>query len=352
VTEQQSDVLVGGLTKDNLLAEVNMGAMVLHEKLMSTLGRADALALSFASIKREQKLGNIGTDEVRSLVNAVLKRRLTDNPGELGITAAWEPGTLDSGGDAMLSESGDDQHGRFVPYWSRGRGGLSMEPLVGYEDSNLSESGDRVGEYYLCPRDTGHACVLNPFKYSVQGKAILLTTLAAPISVDNQFNGIVGIDVSVDFLNELAADISQRVFKGRNQVFQCGNRSRSSGRTWPRVCRSGRLGALSCPAYSGIDRRDPSDDRKAANRYQSAVKVMQTSQQQAIAGVEQAQKTSQALEQILVAIDNINDLNIQVASAADQQSAVTADISQGAQSSGELARISTNLTSQMNKFTV
>ena len=101
-----------------------------------------------------------------------------------------------------------------------------------------------------------------------------------------------------------------------------------------------------------------------------AVKVMQTSQQQADAGVDQALQTSQALAQILAAIDNLNDLNIQVASAAEQQSAVAADISQGianisqvaeevadgasqgAEGSGELARISTNLTDQVNQFTV
>ena len=58
----------------------------------------------------------------------------------------------------------------------------------------------------------------------------------------------------------------------------------------------------------------------------NAVTVMETSQQRAQEGVEQANKAAQSLDAIASAVATINDMNTQIASAAEEQSSVSEEI--------------------------
>lgn len=68
-----------------------------------------------------------------------------------------------------------------------------------------------------------------------------------------------------------------------------------------------------------------------------AVSVMQRGQQQAQISVDDAQRTGQALQQIRSAIDQINDMNTQVATASEEQSMVAEEINQNVVRISELA---------------
>ncbi|MBD3669259.1 MAG: methyl-accepting chemotaxis protein [Gammaproteobacteria bacterium] len=99
-----------------------------------------------------------------------------------------------------------------------------------------------------------------------------------------------------------------------------------------------------------------------------AVSVMEQGQNEAEKSVEQAARASEALNIITTAVANINDMNRQIASAAEEQSAVAEEIErnivsinnateeasegskQTAISSNELARLSNDLQTQVNQF--
>lgn len=102
----------------------------------------------------------------------------------------------------------------------------------------------------------------------------------------------------------------------------------------------------------------------------NAVKVMEASQSQARGGVEQVAQAGVSLDTISGAVGTINDLNTQIASAAEEQSAVAEEInrnivnisqvadqtSQGAEqtsiASAELARLSAQLQGMVGQFRV
>jgi methyl-accepting chemotaxis protein len=102
----------------------------------------------------------------------------------------------------------------------------------------------------------------------------------------------------------------------------------------------------------------------------NAVKVMEASQAQAKGGVEQVAQAGVSLDTISGAVGTINDLNTQIASAAEEQSAVAEEInrnivnisqvadqtSQGAEqtsiASAELARLSAQLQGMVGQFRV
>ena len=100
----------------------------------------------------------------------------------------------------------------------------------------------------------------------------------------------------------------------------------------------------------------------------NAVKVMDVSRKQAHAGVEQVTQAGVSLDSITQAVATINDMNTQIASAAEQQSAVAEEInrnvatisevaeqtSEGAQqttaASEELAQLAEELQTMVGKF--
>lgn len=69
----------------------------------------------------------------------------------------------------------------------------------------------------------------------------------------------------------------------------------------------------------------------------NAVKAMETSQKQAKKGVEEAGNAGVALDAITVAVDAINSLNAQIASAAEEQTAVAEEINRNIVNISEIA---------------
>ncbi|MGE8359893.1 methyl-accepting chemotaxis protein [Pseudomonas sp.] len=67
------------------------------------------------------------------------------------------------------------------------------------------------------------------------------------------------------------------------------------------------------------------------------VKVMEDSQQKTDVSVRQASEAARALESITQAVSVINDMNTQIASAAEEQSAVAEDINRNVTSIGQVA---------------
>lgn len=102
----------------------------------------------------------------------------------------------------------------------------------------------------------------------------------------------------------------------------------------------------------------------------SAVKAMELGRDQAHNSVEQANLAGNALEKITVAVSSINDLNTQIASAAEEQTAVSEEISknvlqindmathtsdgaqQTATASEQLAHLATDLQGLVNRFKI
>ncbi len=73
-----------------------------------------------------------------------------------------------------------------------------------------------------------------------------------------------------------------------------------------------------------------------------AVEAMATGRTQARAGVEQTLKTTACLESIVKAISTINDMNVQIASAAEEQSAVSEEITRSVVAINDLTNETTD----------
>ena len=218
VKDQTKDILLDEVKKE-VKAQIYYGAEVIINRLDMSLDYTKALAKSFAVMQETASQDTLQNGSLRTTMSQILRESLEESSEFLGTYTVWEPGKLDLMDSAFVNrdESYDDS-GRFIPYWSRSGSQISIAALMDYENQTRGENGLRAGEYYLCSKDSKRACIIDPFSYPIDGKNVLLTSLVSPVLTDQGFAGVVGVDISLAFLQKLAGDISQMLYNGQSEV--------------------------------------------------------------------------------------------------------------------------------------
>ncbi|WP_041446959.1 methyl-accepting chemotaxis protein [Thiocystis violascens] len=169
---------------------------------------AEPLGTSTASVPEASTVRQFGREAIDRILQSVLR----GHPDFLGVYTAWEPNAFDGRDADFIGQPGTDASGRLIPYWSRAADGkLALEPLVNYEIP-----GD--GDYYLLPKTTGIEHVIDPYAYTVQGKEVLLTSLVVPIRINDQFQGIAGVDLALDRLQQMIDKTANALYEGAAQI--------------------------------------------------------------------------------------------------------------------------------------
>ncbi|AXO89818.1 methyl-accepting chemotaxis protein [Pseudomonas parafulva] len=146
----------------------------------------------------------------RAYLSNLLRRTVEDNPSVLGAYLGWEPNALDHA---------DVNGERFLPWWFRNADGtLGQDRLVDVNDQTILATGVRASEYYLCPKETKKACVIDPAPYKVGDKTVMLASFVEPIMLNGQFQGIAGADLSVDFIQDLLNAADRQLYDGAGEL--------------------------------------------------------------------------------------------------------------------------------------
>ncbi len=155
----------------------------------------------------------------RKRVNGILESILAKNPTFLGTYTCWEPNAFDQLDDIYRNTAGHDSTGRFIPYWYRNeQGGIELTTLQDYENNEKHDNDVRKGDYYLLPRERKRECAIDPYPYPIGGKMVLITSLVAPVMVEEVFFGIAGVDYRLDFIQSLAENSNKNVYDGAGSV--------------------------------------------------------------------------------------------------------------------------------------
>lgn len=133
----------------------------------------------------------------REIANNMIKNVLEENPDYLSIFMMWEPDVFDGNDKHFANQYGSDSSGRYIPWVYRTDSGeLEFDTPTGSIDENDFS-------YYTEPKETKKPVVATPYFYEMAGKEVLMTSLVQPIMDGNTFLGVIGIDFSLDKLNEL-----------------------------------------------------------------------------------------------------------------------------------------------------
>lgn len=189
-------------------------------KLEGALETARTLAQALSGIKDDESPVALGREEVKSILHSIMLR----NPNFTGVYTAWETDAFDYMDRGYINDMGHDDTGRFIPCWSRNKDGeIALEALLDYDK-------DGRGDYYQLPKKTKKACIIDPHVYPVQGKDTLITSLVVPILANETFHGIAGINLRLDFLQEIADNVSG-LYEGYVNIFVISHKGILAGVT-------------------------------------------------------------------------------------------------------------------------
>ncbi len=181
-------------------------------------------------------LGTPGTDGQprlnvsREQLISLIKENVEQNPKILGTYIGWEKNALDHNDAAYVGTRVvgiDAASGRFLPWWFRNDDGtLGLDKLVDVDDQKTLSTGVRASEYYLCSKESKKACVIDPAPYKVGDKIVMLASFIEPIMLNGAFQGIVGADLSVNFIQEMLLGANQKLYNGAGQMALIGGNGR------------------------------------------------------------------------------------------------------------------------------
>ncbi|WP_339465311.1 MULTISPECIES: methyl-accepting chemotaxis protein [unclassified Pseudomonas] len=166
----------------------------------------------------------------REQLISLIKENVEKNPKILGTYIAWEKNALDHNDAAYVGTRVvgiDAANGRFLPWWFRNDDGtLGLDKLVDVDDQKVLSTGVRASEYYLCSKERKKSCVIDPAPYKVGDKIVMLASFIEPIMLNGAFQGIVGADLSVNFIQEMLLGANQKLYSGAGEMALIGSNGR------------------------------------------------------------------------------------------------------------------------------
>lgn len=186
-------------------------------ELEYALNVARTVATTLAAAKEQSELAL-----TRDGVNAIVRKVLAENPQFVAFYTDWEPNAFDGRDQEYSVKPGYNLYGRLNFIWSRGEDGAIR--------SAVTPPGDEeVAAWYQAPKRTLKEAIIEPYPHNAQGKEVLATTLSVPIMVRGEFIGIVGADIKLDFLQQLADGIN--LYNGAGKLLLLSHKGVIAGAT-------------------------------------------------------------------------------------------------------------------------
>uniref|UniRef100_UPI0030D70AB6 methyl-accepting chemotaxis protein n=1 Tax=unclassified Pseudomonas TaxID=196821 RepID=UPI0030D70AB6 len=209
------------IVEQRLTALAHTQATLIQRELEAPLVTAKSLSTANALLGMKDANGEPALQVGREQLINLLHETVVRNPKILGAYIGWEPNAIDHNDTAYVNSPilGIGADGRFLPWWYRNAdGSLGLDKLADVADQKILSTGVRASEYYLCSRESKKACVIDPAPYKVGNAMVMLASFIEPILIDGTFQGIVGADLSVNFIQDMLTSADQKLYDGAGEL--------------------------------------------------------------------------------------------------------------------------------------
>jgi methyl-accepting chemotaxis protein len=208
VSESSKRHAVAG-AKNLILEKARHTSFQITSDLGAAFGTVRMIADMFAGIK----MPDIQLKIDRDRINGILKTVLARNNAFQAVFTCWEPNALDGLDELYANTQNHDETGRVIPYWTRREDAqIETEFLKDYESSDAYDNGVRKGDYYLLARERKHECIIDP--HHAQNRDVWITSLVAPILAEDQFYGVVGVNLRLDPIQTAVENTKKTLYDG------------------------------------------------------------------------------------------------------------------------------------------
>ncbi|QPN44267.1 methyl-accepting chemotaxis protein [Priestia aryabhattai] len=222
---QRSAALVSQANSEMLDHSARLRLQALAETQTLRIQRyfMDAYQYANGFTRLVQVLKAHGGSDLRAELTRQARASLAGNPDLIGLYVVFQPNALDHQDSQFVAQEavGSNDSGRFSLYWSQpSPGNLEREamPEAMLADSMVGANGAAQNRWLTCPQETAKACVVEPYLDEVNGRQVLMTSIALPLLEGGKVVGVVGLDIGLDNLQQLSLDGRQELFDGQGQV--------------------------------------------------------------------------------------------------------------------------------------
>lgn len=140
----------------------------------------------------------------RYIFRDIMQNLLERNETFVAIWSTWEPYSIDRLDSLYEYQIGSSALGNFAVMYYRSGNQIEIDRTVAETPEELFG-----GSYYTTPKRTKRETILEPYYYNYPGSSeeILETTIVVPILKNEQFQGVVGIDVPLQHFQKMVKEI-------------------------------------------------------------------------------------------------------------------------------------------------
>ncbi len=192
------------------------------EKVAGFINESFSIPYSLAGILEETAGENaLSRDEVETILAAVLKK----DKQVSSIYAQFETNGYDN-----LDRNYVDNATHSVPgvgtleiyHLRNDDGSIEQVQVDDAQEKYLTsknEFGVRDAEWFFCSMETKRPCLMEPYVEEVTpGNKVMMTSLIAPVVADDQFRGVVGIDLNLPVFQKIIKQLSTNLYNGKTKV--------------------------------------------------------------------------------------------------------------------------------------
>lgn len=187
------------------------------------INEAERLSNDISFLRVQFRSLFLPAEDVRHILNMYIKSAIENNQSAIGVYAVFLPNALD--GADEVNKGADDlasnEAGRFAVYWAFNEQGEAVEEVLPEEminDTRPNSIGQAYNSWFTCPIEKQKRCLLEPYVDKVDGKNILMTSIAMPITFGNKVVGVVGIDIALADIQMKAEEFANKVANGNSRV--------------------------------------------------------------------------------------------------------------------------------------
>ncbi len=221
--KQQSSQLLGRSALEGLQAQALAHGQRVERFFSETAIYGEGFAQQVLQLRTQAWNGRLTPEQLRRDLIAATRQALQNREKVLGFYVVLLPDALvgeDAGFTGQRDLAGNEK-GRFALYWSQSQPGHLVQEVLSEAQisANTAPPGSEpANAWYVCPQTQGHTCVTEPYAIEVEGQKTLMSSISIPLLDHGNVIGVVGMDISLDTLQQLAASLANDLYPGHSEI--------------------------------------------------------------------------------------------------------------------------------------